>query len=451
MAKLYDRAPWPARYEGGIAFYNNSMTFVRVDGTTTTWNPGFIIIWGGRYSSSFHNDVWATSDSGTTWELLAGTSKPSGGTAVTSGSPNNALSDFARTSDCFDSAGRLYSMTGTRSGTKVSEIWTSPNGGLAWTKLADGPMAPRERATCFTDKFNNVYLAGGVSDNGVLGDLWKSSDFGISWTDISVNQSLWLPRQGSEGNHWFSPTFNKDILFHGLGYSSSVHFNDIWASSDQGASWVVITQSAPFLGRFDTEFRSSTNGILVVSAGDCATNLPGNMNDIWASLDGGYTWGACNLTAGFWPREDHVIMFDKDGYLLLMEGDAPNVATQNDVWRSTTSFFNVSGIATVCGLQIPSCGVGLRCWPGAPVGSPDCPCAPDTPVPSSTGSSQPESNSGSSLSDGAIAGPFYIITFLIYVHSLLILRLFQSCSAIIFILRIHLIVTNRTLYQWLLY
>jgi len=37
----------------------------------------------------------------------------------------------------------------------------------------------------------------------------------------------------------------------------------------------------------------------------------------------------------------------------------------NDVWRSATSFHDLPAIARACGLTVPSCGTGLKCWPGA--------------------------------------------------------------------------------------
>ena len=47
------------------------------------------------------------------------------------------------------------------------------------------------------------------------------------------------------------------------------------------------------------------------------------------------------------------------------EGDSESSYVVNDVYRSTTSFHDLPAIARVCGLTVPACGTGLKCWPGA--------------------------------------------------------------------------------------
>jgi hypothetical protein len=37
----------------------------------------------------------------------------------------------------------------------------------------------------------------------------------------------------------------------------------------------------------------------------------------------------------------------------------------NDVWKSSVSFHDLQAVSSACKVEIPACGVGLKCWPGA--------------------------------------------------------------------------------------
>jgi len=171
-------------------------------------------------------------------------------------------------------------------------------------------------------------------------------------------------------------------------------------SSNTGASWAMVTAAAAYHGRQDGQLLITPSGALLVVAGDTGTNDPGNVNDVWASLDGGYTWGNCNNTAGFTIREDHVAILDSRLYLWVMQGEAPYNPMENDVWKSREPFTD-SNIASLCKLKIPSCGVGLRCWPTNTRCINHCPRAvepvdpePDPDAPSTTGSNSASSGLG---------------------------------------------------------
>ena len=59
---------------------------------------------------------------------------------------------------------------------------------------------------------------------------------------------------------------------------------------------------------------------------------------------------------------------DGQGHLLVAGGRTFTGTTfgqPNDVWQSTISFHDLDAVSRVCGVAIPACGVGLRCWPGA--------------------------------------------------------------------------------------
>src|SRR6478609_4682627 len=86
------------------------------------------------------------------------------------------------------------------------------------------------------------------------------------------------------------------------GSSVEVANRDIYASRDDGFTWLRITDSAPFIGRCEFAATATVNGIMIVAGGRVPNTdqdvygpiVPYSaaiaMNDVWTSLDGGYTW-----------------------------------------------------------------------------------------------------------------------------------------------------------------
>ena len=61
-------------------------------------------------------------------------------------------------------------------------------------------------------------------------------------------------------------------------------------------------------------------------------------------------------------------MLDEAGFLYVVAGrstEGGGVTQFNDVWRSSLSFHDIDAISKACNVAIPSCGVGLRCYPDA--------------------------------------------------------------------------------------
>ena len=145
-----------------------------------------------------------------------------------------------------------------------------------------------------------------------------------------------------------------------------------WASSDSGKSWVVISGQAPFMTRASANGAVTKDGLLILAGGfaddDVGQSNTAVANDVWLSMNGGYTWGRCVLDADWDDRFQQAVTIDANGYLLILSGATGPVEASyvlNDVWRSMTSFHDLPGIARACGLTVPACGTGLKCWPGA--------------------------------------------------------------------------------------
>jgi hypothetical protein len=180
-------APWLPRFEGGIARYPKSFSFVDSDGSSRTLPANSLIMFGGRSSydgsSRTDNDVWATSN-GNTWYLIGGETLDGHASAYT----DKPMTDQGRTADCYDSTGRMYLIAGTAPGNyPTSNVWSSTDAGRSWDFVGQAPFDAREAAACATDSKNQVIvIAGAITDDDIiehyLNDVWTSANYGATWT-----------------------------------------------------------------------------------------------------------------------------------------------------------------------------------------------------------------------------------------------------------------------------
>ena len=57
-------------------------------------------------------------------------------------------------------------------------------------------------------------------------------------------------------------------------------------------------------------------------------------------------------------------VLDEEGYFYVMGGSIQYNQGLNDVWKSSISFHDLSAVSKACGIIIPECGTGLKCFPG---------------------------------------------------------------------------------------
>lgn len=78
------------------------------------------------------------------------------------------------------------------------------------------------------------------------------------------------------------------------------------------------------------------------------------------------SWGQCAEDADFEDRYLQFTMLDEAGYFYVVAGrstEGGSVSSFNDVWRSSISFHDIDAVSRACNVAVPSCGVGLRCYP----------------------------------------------------------------------------------------
>jgi N-acetylneuraminic acid mutarotase len=155
-----------------------------------------------------------------------------------------------------------------------NDVWRSTNGGVQWTKMTATNLPARFGAAVVVDDKAKLYVVGGIAANGViLNDLWTSTNNGGSFSAPSARPGFMASNGRAKAFllHRRSWQLNKDVLYFGAGWNSQTLMNDIWASSDDGASWTQVCAAAPF-SRRDASSAEITNSGLIVVAGGQAPN-----------------------------------------------------------------------------------------------------------------------------------------------------------------------------------
>jgi hypothetical protein len=120
-------------------------------------------------------DIWTSADAGATW------ANRTQGTAASGQDWQSVASDATGTRLV---AGCAPSTTsdGIRQG---GDIWTSPDGGAAWTNHTTGTVASGLPWLAVASDASGTNLVA-ASAHGSVNEIWMSTDFGTSWTNVTA-------------------------------------------------------------------------------------------------------------------------------------------------------------------------------------------------------------------------------------------------------------------------
>ena len=415
MTRLSQFAPWSPRIQPAVLLMYKPTQYVQhlTNIAVSTGSPWLILFegtltyqQGGQLVNE--NDVWASADGGRTWDLMAGISRFGRSYSVVNNmtapvpSAQPSSSFFARrgANNCEDpDSDYIFSIGGVDNsiGLSTNQVWYSSDGKTWRQQDSSETFAPnRYFSSCDLDKAGHIYTLGGVNTdqntpNGrLLNDVWSSSIVtGLRQWRLITARAQWSPRAEHLVLVGDAPVLQKEIIYVIGGITSWVvvgnelvqrYSNDVWASSDGGLNWIRL-EDAGFAPRWGHGGLITSEGVLLVFGGADSTDgtyaAMYQYRDVWASFDGGRSWGQCSVgtTAGqsTWIRTESGVTLNSEGHLLSVAGYAFGAVGQggrtdfNDVWVSSFSVEGAAGadtLATLCNSVVPPRGIGLREWRG---------------------------------------------------------------------------------------
>ena len=213
----------------------------------------------------------------------------------------------------------------------LNDVWRSTNEGATWTQVnASAGWAARYGHTSVALPDGSIVLTGGVNMiGGVYNDVWRSTNNGSTWTQVNASAG-WAARF----KHTNIVLPDGSIVLTGGRNAGGSVYNDVWRSTDQGATWAQVNASAGWTVRFGHTSVVLPDGSIVLMGGNIWAS---NKNDVWRSTDQGTTWTQINASAGWVARNSHTSVAMPDGSIVLMGGQTAGSAVKNDVWRSIDS------------------------------------------------------------------------------------------------------------------
>jgi len=297
---------------------------------------GRIVVMGGFNNvTGLKNDVWQSTNNGATWTQV----NASAGWAPRYGHSGVVLADGS----ILVMGGFVGASQGTSRGTSLlpakssithgfsdgssitNDVWRSTDNGVTWTRVtANAGWSARSYQSTVVMADGSIVLMGGADTNGIKNDVWRSTDNGTTWTQIT----------GSAG--WTARSYPSSVVMPdgsivlAGGEDITGIRNDVWRSTDNGATWTRVTGSAGWAPRYGHSSVAMPDGSIVLMGG--FDGLVTYMNDVWRSTDNGATWTQATGSAGWLARYCHSSVAMPDGSIVLM-GGATNGVLTNDVWR----------------------------------------------------------------------------------------------------------------------
>ncbi len=315
---------------------------------------GSVVLMGGIEDGAYTHDVWRSEDSGATWSRIAEAPR---------WPPRISHSALLLQDGSILLMGGLF--WDGEEYLEYNDVWRSTTKGTHWTKVNDGAAwTARDGLSSLLLQDGSILVMGGWDRVGQKNDVWRSNNNGISWSQISYRAD------------WPARTYHSSVLLPDGsivlmgGYfqdddDSWSYFNDVWRSTDNGATWTEMTSDAKWSARDGhTSVALPDGGILLMGGRDDDMRF----NDLWHSSDYGATWTEITPEAGWHARDRHASVLLPDGSVLVTggwsyEGD-DEFTYYNDVWRLQTADSdeqNPSHLYTAPG----SYGVTLRAFNAA--------------------------------------------------------------------------------------
>ena len=278
-----------------------------------------VIVFGGRSSSTYLNDLWAFDLTTNSWvEIVAQ------GTPPTPRRGHNAI---------YDPMGKRmvsWAGQGDGSGSFFDDIWALDLDSHQWQNISPVASPPGRygAASIFDPVGNRLVGFGGFSNQGRFEDVQAFDLQAQTWQDLAPEAG---PVRRCLLTAAFDPATRRMIIFGGQSSVQSRH-NDLWIFDFATNSWTEAPADTPPSGRFFTTSFVDKDGSFVVFGGSTAS---GSTNETWRYDFGGGQWTRLEISnppsarssmAGTLIGEDKLIIFSGSG-----------AGSLNDVWELSRS------------------------------------------------------------------------------------------------------------------
>jgi hypothetical protein len=307
----FEPIPW-------IQMTDNAGWSPRWGHTSVVLHDGSLVVIGGHFEN---NDVWRSTDQGATWTQMT----DNAGWTVRWDHTSVVLLD--------GSILLMGGYEGARGGDGTAyfnDVWRSTDQGATWTLITGyAGWGPRSGHTSVVLPDGSIVLMGGLDSNSYKNDVWRSADQGATWTKMTA-AAPWTARVGHTSVAF---TDGSIILMGGTdGYQS--YKRDVWISTDMGATWTQITEDADWPHRWSHSSVALADDSILLMGGIGLDNS--RKNDIWHSSDQGATWTQITEDADWAARGGHTSVVLWDGSIVMMGGNYKKfnkIIPSNDVWR----------------------------------------------------------------------------------------------------------------------
>jgi hypothetical protein len=250
--------------------------------------------------SNGSNWFWLQSlDYGTSWTCLSKMST----TAFNAGALAASIGFYKGNSTL--AAGKIIYAAVYRAGTGgESHLVRSNDQGATWTDYVMSALTPHmdmwTNSTIQVDLWQDVIYAlvgANAAPNAADKGLWRSADRGATWTQLFSTYAFgWGSVIEPAKGYSFQPLYDytnpaflgKTLRMTGMDLTSSGgRNNDIWKSTDFGATWTRYTVDATLVGTIGFTCLGDADGKLY---GTYVTQSAASKPTVWASVDEGVTW-----------------------------------------------------------------------------------------------------------------------------------------------------------------
>lgn len=203
----------------------------------------------------------------------------------------------------------------------LSDVWHARANGTGWTLVTSRAPARRSAAMAVDRASGRIVTTGGLDEvSHFASDVHASLDFGATWRRTSPSGAPFPGRYAHCMVH-----VNNEFTLCG-GAAGTYHYReDCWTSADGGASWIQTAVSAPWGPRKQMGCAASPTGIMFLAGGrhllNSTTHATRYEADVWASSDNGRSWSLLTEGGSWMGRsEPSLVYLQTSAKLVLLAG-----------------------------------------------------------------------------------------------------------------------------------